>query len=102
MLATAAPARDDGRYANSPLKSWFESLRSEFGLCCSDADGSFVADVDWESDHGHYRVRIGEEWAVVPDGAVVTQPNKVGRAMVWRRYIDGHPLVRCFMPGSMM
>lgn len=35
MLATAAPARDDGRYANSPLKSWFESLSSEFGPCCS-------------------------------------------------------------------
>lgn len=102
MLATAAQARDDGRYANSPLKSWFESLHSEFGQCCSDADGSFLADVDWESDHGHYRVHIGDEWVVVPDGAVVTQPNKVGRAMVWKHYIDGHPQVRCFMPGSMM
>lgn len=102
MLATAAPARDDGRYASSPLKSWFESLYSEFGQCCSDADGSFLADVDWESDHGHYRVRIGDEWVVVPDGAVVTQPNRVGRAMVWKHYIDGHPRIRCFMPGSMM
>jgi hypothetical protein len=100
MLATSALARDDGRYVNSPLKPWFESLRSEYGLCCSDADGYFIADVDWESDHGHYRVRIDDEWVVVPDGAVITEPNKIGRTMVWKHYLDGHPQVRCFMPGS--
>jgi hypothetical protein len=33
LLATAAFARDDGRYANSPLKQWFESLKSQFGQC---------------------------------------------------------------------
>jgi hypothetical protein len=33
-------ARDpDGRYANSPLKGWFDSLHSGKGPCCSDADG---------------------------------------------------------------
>jgi len=31
MLATSAPARDDGRYANSPLKEWFESLSAILG-----------------------------------------------------------------------
>ncbi|WP_458309311.1 hypothetical protein [Bradyrhizobium sp. 195] len=102
MVATSALARDDGRYTGSPLKPWFESLSSDFGQCCSDADGYFVADVDWESDHGHYRVRINNEWVMVPDGAVITQPNKVGRTMVWNYYIDGHPRVRCFLPGTMM
>lgn len=102
LLTTSATARDDGRYANSPLKGWFESLQSEFGQCCSDSDGYFIADVDWDSDHGHYRVRIDGEWVLVPDGAVVTQPNKTGRTMVWKYYIDGHPRVRCFMPGTMM
>ena len=34
-------------------------------------------------------------------GAVLTQPNLVGRTMVWKHYIDGHPRVRCFIPGSM-
>ena len=48
LLATSAMARDDGRYANSPLKPWFESLRSQYGQCCSDADGYVVADVDWD------------------------------------------------------
>ncbi|WP_439409438.1 hypothetical protein ACNJX9_15250 [Bradyrhizobium sp. DASA03076] len=101
LLATSALARDDGRYANSPLKPWFESLRSEYGLCCSDADGYVVADVDWESDKGHYRVHLDDEWVIVPDGAVITEPNKIGRTMVWKHYLDGHPHVRCFMPGSM-
>ncbi|MET3334412.1 MULTISPECIES: hypothetical protein [Bradyrhizobium] len=101
LVTTSAQARDDGRYANSPLKPWFESLYSEYGQCCTDADGYVIADVDWESDHGRFRVRIDNEWVVVPDGAVITVPNKIGRTMVWKHYIDGHPRVRCFMPGSM-
>lgn len=101
MLATPGLARDDGRYANSPLKPWFESLHSEFGPCCSDADGYVVADPDWESERGHYRVRLDGEWVVVPDEALIKEPNRVGRTMVWKHYIDGHPRVRCFMPGSM-
>ena len=40
-------ARDnDGKYANSPLKSWFDQLASGKGLCCSFADGVSVQDVD--------------------------------------------------------
>ncbi|MGA8960062.1 MAG: hypothetical protein WB475_07610, partial [Pseudolabrys sp.] len=32
-------ARDlDGKYANSPLSQWFESLASRRGPCCSVAD----------------------------------------------------------------
>ncbi|MCA6097995.1 MULTISPECIES: hypothetical protein [Bradyrhizobium] len=100
-LTSPTLARDDGRYANSPLKPWFESLHSGYGQCCSDADGYVVADPDWESDHGHYRVLIDNEWIVVPNEAVITEPNKIGRTMVWKHYIDGHPRVRCFMPGSM-
>lgn len=102
MLATPALGRDDGRYANSPLKPWFESLQGDFGQCCADSDAYVLSDPDWESDHGHYRVRINDEWITVPDGAVITQPNLAGRTMVWKYYIDGHPRVRCFMPGSMM
>jgi len=97
-----ARARDpDGRYANSPLKQWFDSLRSGKGPCCSDADGSAVSDVDWESKDGHYRVRLEGEWVDVPDEAVITEPNRVGRTMVWpiRGYLG--MTIRCFMPGSM-
>jgi hypothetical protein len=102
-----AAARDfDGRYANSPLHSWFESLRSGKGPCCSDADGTALSDVDWEAKDGHYRVRIEGQWWNVPDEAVITEPNRAGRTMVWPVYYRsvGTSLrveIRCFMPGTM-
>ena len=79
----AVQARDDGRYSQSPLKPWFDSLKSGKGLCCSFADGYVVSDPDWESKSGHYRVRIDDEWVDVPDDAVITEPNRVGSTMVW-------------------
>jgi hypothetical protein len=102
-----AAARDlDGRYANSPLKGWFESLRSGKGPCCSDADGTAVSDADWDTKDGHYRVRIEGQWWDVPDEAVIKEPNRAGRTMVWPIYYwaVGAPLrleIRCFMPGTM-
>jgi len=102
LASDPGQARDpDGRYANSPLKQWFDSLKSGKGPCCSDADGTAVSDVDWESANGHYRVRLDGEWVDVPDEAVITEPNRVGRTMVWpiRGYLG--ITVRCFMPGSM-
>lgn len=105
LSATAvhlAHARDpDGRYANSPLKQWFDTLRSGKGPCCSDADGSAVSDVDWESKDGHYRVRLEGEWIDVPEEAVITEPNRVGRTMVWPIHGYLGMTIRCFMPGSM-
>jgi hypothetical protein len=102
LLAIPAFGRDDGRYSKSPLKPWFESLESEFGQCCTNADGYIVSDPDWESDRGRYRVHIDGEWVIVPNGAVITRPNLAGHTMVWKYYIDGHPRVRCSIPGSMM
>jgi len=103
----SAYARDpDGRFANSPLKPWFEKLSSGKGPCCSDADGSVVLDSDWETKDGHYRVRIKDKWWDVPTESVVTEPNKIGRTMVWPVYfwkLDSLDRVeiRCFMPGAM-
>jgi hypothetical protein len=103
----SAYARDpDGRFANSPLKPWFEKLSSGKGPCCSDADGSVVLDTDWESKDGHYRVRIKDKWWDVPAEAVITEPNKVGRTMVWPIYYWNSNFldrvdIRCFMPGAM-
>jgi len=110
-----AEARDvDGRYAGSPLKSWFDGLKSGKGPCCSDADGTALSDVDWEAKDGHYRVRmdvspqapeVDMQWIDVPDDAVITEPNRYGRTMVWpiRHSILGAPVtieIRCFMPGA--
>ena len=106
LMALASPigyARDRGQFANSTpeMRAWFEGLRSGKGPCCSDADGSAVSDVDWETHDGHYRVRIDDQWVDVPDEAVITEPNRIGRTMVWpiRGYLGLS--VRCFLPGSM-
>ena len=67
VLAPASlSARDDGRFANSPLKSWFDKLASGKGLCCSFADGVSVQDVDWDTQGSNYRVRINGQWVVGP------------------------------------
>jgi hypothetical protein len=95
-------ARDDGRYAKSELKPWFDRLQSSKGLCCSDADGFAVSDPDWESHDGHYRVRLDGEWIDVPDDAVITEPNRAGRTMVWPIRGPFGVSIRCFMPGSMI
>ena len=100
-LLSGASARDlDGRYADSPLREWFEHLASGKGLCCSMADGEIVADPDWESKDGHYRVRLENKWFDV-DNSVVTEPNRAGRTMVWPLRNGAEVSIRCFMPGSM-
>src|SRR5262252_5614384 len=55
----------------------------------------------WRSDGPplHQPCPCGE-WFVVPDAAVVTEPNRFGPAVVWP-YNDryGNTQIRCFMPG---
>lgn len=91
----------NNKYAGSPLKPWFDKLSSRKGLCCSFADGLKVEDVDWDVLNGRYRVRLNGNWIVVPDNALVTEPNKFGPAVVWP-YQDasGVTQIRCFIPGS--
>lgn len=118
LIALAAPfghARDRGQFVNTnaDLKAWFDGLRSGKGPCCSDADGSAISDTDWESKDGHYRVRVprfgymleGQQqelvWVDVPEDAVISEPNRVGRTMVWPIYGYTGVTIRCFMPGSM-
>jgi hypothetical protein len=97
-LFGAASGRDlDGRYADSPLREWFDHLASGNGLCCSMADGEIVTDPDWESKDGHYRVRLENKWFDVPD----SEPNRAGRTMVWPLRSGDVISIRCFMPGSM-
>ena len=103
LLCTPAYAHDP---SHPELNEWFNRLASGKGLCCSFADGFVVSDVDWESKDGHYRVRLEGRWIDVPDDAVITEPNRAGRTMVWPYMAVGgadSPIlkIRCFMPGSM-
>ena len=54
-----------------------------------------------DTQDGHYRVHLYGEWILVPDDAVVTEPNKFGPSVVWP-YVDaeGAMRIRCFLPGS--
>ena len=99
-LSNSAFARDDGRYANDPLKHWFDNLTSSNGNCCSFADGLSISDVDWDTKDGHYRVLLHGEW-ISANSAVVTEPNRYGPAVVWPYMdTDGNIYIRCFLPGS--
>jgi hypothetical protein len=115
VLPVRSVARDRGQFAASTpeMKKWFDELKSGKGPCCSDADGSAVSDADWEAVNDpskptiHYRVRIENQWWDVEDSAVITEPNRVGRTMVWPIYMRGFNaemgiVVRCFMPGAMI
>jgi hypothetical protein len=61
-----------------------------------------VQDVDWDTQDGRYRVPIYGQWLVVPDVALVTEPNRfVGPAVVWPyQDNDGTTQIRCFMSGA--
>ena len=98
-LGTQAMAHDPGR---PDLNGWFDRLASGKGPCCSASDGASVADPDWESRGGHYRVRLDGDWVDVPDEAVIKGPNLVGRTWVWPIRGPTGTVVRCFMPGTMM
>jgi hypothetical protein len=101
LLSSAALARDDGRYADNPLHSWFNGLASKKGLCCSFADGAKVEDVDWDVKDGQYRVRVDGQWLVVPDAALIVEPNRFGAAVVWPvKDANGQTSIRCFIPGA--
>ncbi len=111
LMVTAIYAHPDKRYAEKhPLTKeqhkWFDTIKSDKGLCCSDIDGTVLSDMDWESKDGHYRVFIANEWRDVPDDAVVKGPNMYGPTMVWPINIwnpqGGMRIeIRCFIPGQM-
>src|ERR1700676_1770129 len=85
LLCVPAYAHDASR---PDLNSWFDHLSSGKGPCCSNADGTVLSDVDWESKDGHYRVRIDGQWWDVPKDAVITEPNRAGKTMVWPIYYN--------------
>ena len=40
-------------------------------------------------------------WADVPEEPLISEPNRVGRTMVWLIYGYMGVTTRCFMPGTM-
>jgi hypothetical protein len=96
-LVYRAGARDDGRYAQNPLKPWFDSLQSKKGFCCSDADGEAT---EYEIRGNAYWAPIDGVMTEVPAEAVITEPNKFGQAMKWIFVENGRKTFRCFIPAG--
>ena len=102
---------------NPALNDWYQSLHSNSGSpCCDGKDfdkgtAAHVETENWETQNktdSHFRVRLDGTWEDVPDSAVVSVPNKDGRALVWFYTARGwkNPdsiahIIRCFMPGTM-
>jgi hypothetical protein len=90
------------------MKAAIRYLRSCHGLTASGPARDravrmrmVLLDPDWESKSGHYRVRVANEWIDVPDDAVITEPNRAGRTMVWPIKGTLGTSIRCFVLGSM-
>ncbi len=94
-----------GRYANSPLKGWYEAQLVPGGprkgqSCCTIADGQ---DAQEDIRDGQYWAQwLSFPWTPVPWEAVLTGPNPVGRPVVWWANFNGNVVIRCYAPGSLM
>jgi hypothetical protein len=90
-------------HSRPDLNEWYRSLHSSKGPCCGgpDEDATSLNDLQWRTKGNSYEIFIENEWVDVPEGAVVHVENISGSAKVWLYHFDGHPAVRCFMPGSM-
>jgi hypothetical protein len=86
------------------LDGWYKDLRSGMGSCCGgpSIDATTLDGPDWEARGGRYRVRLDGKWYDVPPEAVLTEPNKDGRTLVWPMHSNGEVVIRCFMPGALI
>lgn len=87
-------------------RQWFreQTQPNTKQLCCSEPDvGSDAEIVEEDIREGKYWIRSPKThgvWVKVPDHAVLTEPNKFGRPVVWWRWQDGNPVAFCFAPGA--
>ena len=106
-LVHVSRARDMGHAmgqaadASPEVRAWVRGLKDKSGAgCCDTADG-YPAEAEWDMAGEHYKVRIDGAWYVVPDEAVITEPNKLGYAVVWYWHdFEGKLKIRCFIPGG--
>lgn len=93
-----ATAVAGGRYAASSNSDWIRGLKNKSGmLCCDVADGRRLEDIDWRGEgDGTYSVRIDGTWIKLSADQILTEPNRMGVAMVW--IFQGK--ITCFIPGS--
>ena len=73
------------------LNTWYQSLYSEEGAwCCDGTDVTRLTDPQWMIKDGQYQVFLENEWVKVPPEKLVKGNNRVGFALVRRKYLNGH------------
>lgn len=112
LLLGVAQARNMTGVEQPELSDWFNSLSNQKGTsCCSTADGWKPDEVQYDTEGGHYRVRLFGKWWDVPADAVLNVPNRAGYAIVWFSHRDAgidesgtlapeYMHIRCFLPGA--
>jgi hypothetical protein len=95
-----AEARDDGRYANSPYKAWFDAQHNGVGQSCcleSDAhryDGNYVLNAD-----GSVVLSLNGKLHFLPAYMVLKGGNPTGSAIWWYMETGEYHTDYCFAPG---
>ena len=114
LLAVSFAEAHDNRRPD--LIPWFNKLQSGKGPCCDGKEAMHLTLDKWKTRDGHYvvevprtamdfdRAREGQYfesmWVVVPDDAVITEPNLDGATMVWPMYAPAVS-IRCFIAGTL-
>lgn len=98
-----ALARDpDGRYAQSPLRDWFKSLKQPGTniSCCDETD---CHRTEFEIKGNGYRAVVNGRWVDVPPAKVISDSkNPTGSAIVCHsKYATTSDEIFCFAPGPM-
>jgi hypothetical protein len=110
-MTVIAVAKDSGQWAqiDPAERQWFRNQHNPTTKlnCCNDADGAYAQE-DIRDGHywarfmakGYYGGDVDSGWMPVPDGAVITDPNRHGSPVVWWYYDQGTLKIRCFASGA--
>ncbi len=87
---------------SAAFQQWAESLHNRMGLnCCTKAEGAQIKDPDWGIAAGRYWVFIHGERRTVPPDAVIESANPTNTALAWLVWVNGVPIIKCFLPGHL-
>jgi hypothetical protein len=105
-LAISSPPQHGKSWAATDFIAYVAGKQPDrktiFGSYSDGSEAAGLANNDWESKNGKYRVFVFGQWHDVPPDAVMTVPNLDGRTLVWAsRGSINQVFIRCFLPGAM-
>lgn len=99
FLSSIVLAKDDGRYANSPNKLWYETQHDQNGAwCCNTSDGEgYQGDYTINQD-GSVTLSLKTGPRTIAPYKVINVPNPTGNAVWWHVGATDY----CFALGSLL